>query len=357
MDPAALAARLEAIEHRLAGSDAERRAAALCAAELRKGGRRPRTHTLWVRSQRSLPRALYAALGVAGSLVAVNHPQAGLGLAGGALLATLLEAAGVPIAALLQTRRATQTVVAAPPAEGRRPVLLILTAAVDAPRRTLLRGLERRLARLRLPGAPGLLVLALAAAAGGAGARLAGADGTAIGVAQLVPSVLLILLVGAFLDAALAGPERHGHADGPAVALAAAAALDAQPPRALAVEVVIAGAGEAGALGLREYVRRRRELAPEEVVLLHLGSAPGPVRYLTSDGEHVPFRLHPRLIELAGALPGAAPVSARGRSGARIARGARWPALALEGDSRPLAAAVLRLISAIDRELVQARSS
>ncbi|MDX6640987.1 MAG: hypothetical protein QOF12_1998, partial [Solirubrobacteraceae bacterium] len=34
MDPAALAGRLEAIEGRLAGTDAERRAAVLCAREL-----------------------------------------------------------------------------------------------------------------------------------------------------------------------------------------------------------------------------------------------------------------------------------------------------------------------------------
>ncbi|MCW2967115.1 MAG: hypothetical protein JWM71_887, partial [Solirubrobacteraceae bacterium] len=42
------------------------------------------------------------------------------------------------------------------------------------------------------------------------------------------------------------------------------------------------------------------------------------------------------------------------RSGARVARGARWPAIALEGDPRPLAAAALRLIASIDADLVQA---
>jgi hypothetical protein len=356
MDPAALAGRLQAIEDRLAGSDAERRAAAMCAAELRKGGRRPRTRTLWIRPQRWLPRALYATVGVAGSLVSVSHAEVGLGLAAGALLATVLEATGIPVVALLQTRRATQNVVAAPPADRGRRALLVLTAAADAPRDSVIARLERRGAPRWLPGTPGLLVVGLAGVAGCAGARMAGAEGTALGIVQLLPSALLIVLLGAFLEAGLAAAERGASAAGPAVALATAAALDAQPPRALAVEVVIAGAGEAGAAGMADYVSsRRRDLDPEDVVVIHLGASAGAVRYVVSDGEHVPFRLHPRLIELAGALPGTKPRRARGRSAARVARGARWPAIALEGDPRPLAAATLRLIAAIDRELLKAR--
>jgi hypothetical protein len=131
-----------------------------------------------------------------------------------------------------------------------------------------------------------------------------------------------------------------------------AAALDAQPPRALAPEVVIAGAGEAGGLGMAAYVAaRRRELAAEEVVVVHLRGAPGPVRYLATDGEHFPLRLHPRLIDFAEVVAGATPAHGRGRSGARVARGARWPAIALEGEPRALAAATLRLVAAIEREV------
>jgi hypothetical protein len=188
--------------------------------------------------------------------------------------------------------------------------------------------------------------------AGCAGARVAGAGGTALGVVQLVPSALLILLLAAFVEAALAPVVTAAPAAGPAVALALAATLDAQPPRGLAAEVLITGAGEAGAAGMAAYVaERRHELRAEEVVVLQLGSAAGPVRFVTRDGEHVGARLHPRLAELAASLPGTRAVQGRGRSSARVARGARWPAIVLEGEPRPLAAAALRLIAAIDREV------
>ncbi|MCW2989935.1 MAG: hypothetical protein JWM73_529, partial [Solirubrobacterales bacterium] len=208
MDPRALAGRLEAIEGRVAGTDAERRAAALCAGELRAAGRRPRTQSLWIRPQRQGPRAVYAALGIAGSVIAVGNATVGLALAGAALLAVLLEAGGVPVLALLQSRRATQNVVAAPPAGVGDRALLVLSAAADAPRDSLLSRLESRPAWRALPGAPGLLALGLAGVAACAGARLVGAEGTAVGVVQLLPSALLILLLGAFVDAALAGPRQ-----------------------------------------------------------------------------------------------------------------------------------------------------
>ena len=92
------------------------------------------------------------------------------------------------------------------------------------------------------------------------------------------------------------------------------------------------------------------------MIVLHLGAAEGAVRFLTHDGEHVGRRLHPRLAELAAAVPGTRAAQARGRGGARVARGARWPAIALEGEPRALTTAALRLVSAIDAEVAQARS-
>jgi hypothetical protein len=194
------------------------------------------------------------------------------------------------------------------------------------------------------------LAIALAALAACAGARLAGAGGSGFGVVQLIPSVLVLLLIAGYVDEAFAPVD--GSAPGAAAAVSLAAAVDARPPGALAVELVIAGAGGAGAAGMAAYVRARKKIvAPEEVAVIELGNAGGPLRYLLSDGEMVPYRLHPRLIALAAQLPGAAPVRGHGRSAARVARGARWPAIALEGEARPLAAAALRLIAAIDREL------
>lgn len=358
MDPAALARRLEAIEGRLAGTDAERRAAALCSDELRRSGRRPRTTTIWTHRQRQAPRAAYAALGITGSLVAVGNPTVGLALAATALLAVLLEAAGLPVLGLLQTRRATQNVIAAPPAERGSRALLILVASADVARDSLLRRLDRRLTSRLIPGPTGLLAVALVGATACAGGRLAGAEGTLIGAAALVPAALLILLMAGFLDAALAGPVRPAGAAGAAAALTVAAALDAQPPRALAVEVVIGGAGEAGAPGMAAYVAaRRKELDPEDVVVVELGSAGGPLRFASHAGEHLPLRLHPRLAELAAALPGAQRTVTRTRSSARIARGVRWPATTLEGEPRALAAATLRLVAAVDAEVLRTRQA
>lgn len=349
MDAAALAARLEAIDGRLACTDAERRAAAACAEELRALGRRPRIQTLWVRPQWALPHAAHAAIGVAASVVAVEHPVAGTALAGAALGATLLHAAGVPLLGLLAPRRATQNVVAEWP-DPEDWVRLVLTASVDAPRDSTLRRLERRLRGPLVPGAVGILVLALAAITACAGARIGGAGGTPLGIVQLVPTALLILLAGAFLDEALARAQDLAPAGGPAAALAVAAALEARPPKRLAVQVVIAGAGEAGAAGLRRHVRaRRKRLRADRVVVLHLGSAPGPPRALRRDGRGLPLRLHPQLVELAGEH--AELGEARGVSGGRVARGAGWPALALEGDPRPLAEAVLRLVARIDADV------
>jgi hypothetical protein len=135
--------------------------------------------------------------------------------------------------------------------------------------------------------------------------------------------------------------------------VALAGALDATPPRNLAAEVVIAGAGEAGAAGMRAYVRaRRRALPAESVVVLELGAGPGPARVIVRDGELFGVRLHPRLAELAAEVAGEGALTQDRRvSAARQARAAGWPALAVEGAPRPLAELVLRLVAKVDAEV------
>lgn len=358
MDPAALASRLEAIDSRLAGSDAERRAAALCARELRAAGRSPRTQTLWIRPQRALPRAVAALVGVAGSVVAVSHPVVGVSLAGGALLAALLDAAGVRVLAPLLPRRATQNVLAAPPAGRGDRVVLLIVASVDAPRRALARRLERPRGLRPAPGALGWLALALLGVIVCAALRVGGAGGTGLGAAQLVPSIALLALAGLFTDAATAPALDPGRAGGAAAALALTTALDARAPSHLAPEVIVAGAGEAGAAGMAALVAQRRgRLAPEDVVVLELRAAGGPVRCVVREGELGGIRLHPRLAELALAIPGVEPAQRRGRGAARVARAAGWPAIALEGPPRALATAALRLIAAVDREVGDRRAT
>jgi hypothetical protein len=341
MDPLGLVEELAAIPGRAAGSDAERRAARLVARKLRATDRRVRTDTFWIRPAWGLVHALVAAVGVAASLVSVSHPVVGAALAGGALLAALADLTGLaPVLRLLTPQRATQNVVAL--SEREAPVRLVLTANVDAPRGALLdRGAGARAwARLHLPHPLALAIASLAAVGAVAVARIAGAGGQAPAIAQLVPTIVLMLAIAAFVDAAVASPAPGANANASGVALAVqlAEALDTSPPRHLAVDVVVAGAGEAHALGMRRHVRaeERAGARPEAVVVLHLHPcAEGAPRWWTREGLLIPLRYHPRLLELCAAVAReeghlhAVAHAGSGTSGAWAARLARWPAIAV----------------------------
>lgn len=373
-----------------AGSDAERRAALAFAARLRAGGRAVTVETDWVRPRWELAHALHAGLGVVASLVAVSLPAVGLGLALVALLSLLLDLGGRAfLLRRLTPERATQNVVAAAAAaHGDRedaadadadratPALrVILTAHADAPRGGLLRRLSRRRSRRgagRLPGPFALVALALAAVAGCAGARLAGVEGSALGAIQLVPTLVLLVALGLLVDAALArpvaaagSPTLGGAADepaalvgAPAVLLAAVQSLDASPPRRLAIEAVLAGAGTGQALGFRAYLRRRGP-TPERNVVIEIGASDSAASatWWTSDGALLPLRYHPRLVALAAAAaadePGLGAAGRRGRSiGAALrARQRRIPAIRLAApDDADALALLLALVELLDED-------
>lgn len=316
-------------------TDAERRAARLLARELKRSGRRSRTETVWVRPQWPTIWLLHAVLGIAGSVVSVDDPIVGTVILGVAAVSALAELSGrARLLSLLLPRRATQNVVSESP--DRAAVRLIVTAAYDAPRAhtafvSSLAGLDRALRRRTRgwwPHPLGLLALALPMLAACAGARIAGVESPALGAVQLVPTVGCILAVAVLTDLAFARPHRgaNANASAAAVALALVAALDERPPRRLAVDLVLAGAGEAGALGLRAHIRgRRRTTRAQEVAVLHLeacgAGTPGAAR---SGGPLVALRFHPQLVRVTGA-------SRRSRrvDGALAARRARWPAIAL----------------------------
>jgi hypothetical protein len=156
----------------------------------------------------------------------------------------------------------------------------------------------------RVPAPLAWLDGALALAAGLAAARLAGLEGTALGVAQLVPAVVLLVAAAALLDAAL-----QPAAEADAAATDAAVALAARAPWA---ELALVGAGE---LGVRARLRAETR-APEATVLLWLEPAREPW-WRTA---------HPALAEVAAAAAGAP----RRRRGRALPAGAR-PALALGG--------------------------
>lgn len=350
MDPMPVIERLAAIEHRAAGTDAERRAARLLASELRALGRRAvLTQTFWTRPYWPAVHAFLAAVGVAASVVSVDHPRAGLAVGAAALVAFALDLSGrfTPLRRAT-VERATQNVVSLDMRED-APVRLVITAATDTPRATLLAtgapaGAAARL-RVRLgghlPSLHGWIAIALVATIACCVARVAGVDARWLGALQLVPSVVLLLAVAVLVDALTASVSAAGataNAGAAAVALALVSELTARPPRALAVDVVFAGAGENQAAGMRRWVRaqRRAGIRPEGVCVLHVApcGAGRPV-YWTRDGLVLPLRYHPRLIAHCEAVAaaetrlGAGPHESRGASGARAARAAGWPAIAI----------------------------
>ncbi len=316
---------------------------------LRAQGRPAHLETAWVRPDRPALSALLCAAGVAGSLLAVDAPRAGLAILLVAFVALAGDASGLaPVARLLLPRRATQTVVSEPPrAAPTARVRLIVTAGIDAGRT----GVAARLARLEsrarralgghLPSPVAVLCASLALLTALAAARVAGASGAWLGIAALPPTVALVLGAAAYLDLATSAPSpgANAHASAAAAAIAVTTALDRLPPRHLAVELVLAGASEGGQLGFAAYVRRRRRAArPQELAVLAFGpSGAGRPRVHLTEGLLLPARLHPGLLALARAIPGAAPVR-RQSTGALVARRAGWPAVgvsALDDDDRP----------------------
>jgi hypothetical protein len=340
---------LSAHERRLAGSDAERRAALWLAERLRAGGREVLVETFWGRPNWALAHAWHAALALAGSLLAVHHPRIGGALLAVALLSTILDAlSGASLGRRLTPERASQNVVALPPAAERsKPISLILTANYDAGRAAFVHRprLRRTAARARdavrgaAPGWLGWLALAMTWLLAVAIARAEGASGTAIGAAQLIPTVGLVLALAALLELAVAppGPAANDNASGVAAAIALARALDAAPPGNAAVHVVLAGASDGDGSGLRAYLRsRRRSVRPQNAIVLGLAACgEGRAVWWHSDGPLYPLRHLATLRRLCAGLaasgvgPPPAPHRGRGSSPALQARLRGIPSITL----------------------------
>jgi hypothetical protein len=340
------AARLAAFSHRGPGTDAERRAAGWLAEELSAGGRQARLETFWCRPNWALAHAWHVALALAGSLVAVGSPRVGGALLFVALLSVIADALlGVSPGRRLTPERASQNVVAsALDRDGPAPLRLIVTANYDAGRAGLLyRGRLRRLAaRLRRASGPlalgwlGWLAIAIVWLLIVAASRSGGTRGSALGAIQLIPSVGLVLALALLLELAGAAysPAANDNASGTAVALSLVRALDAAPPQNLTVELVLQGAGEAGGVGLRRYLRsRRRELRPASAAVIGIAaSGVGAPRWWISDGVLAPLRYARPLAELSATVAaqeshlGAGPYRGRGTGPAFPARRARLPA-------------------------------
>ncbi len=340
---------LAAFERRGAGTDSERRAALWLSRELQLGRRGAALETFWCRPNWALAHAWHVGLALLGSLLSVAAPTVGAVLVLGALLSLVLDAlAGVSLGRRLCPEHASQNVIS-PAADERRPVRLIITANYDAGRtglvyRSWCRRLVSRLRRLGSHGAltPGwlgwltiaciwLLVTALL--------RAGGTAGPGVGVAQLIPTGALVLALALLLELAGAeyGPATGDNGSGVAVALALARALAVSPPRRLSVEVVLQGAGDGAMIGLRRYLRsRRNELKATNTIVLGVGPcAGGRPRWWTSDGPLVGLRYLRRLSEIVGRVAGpqtelgAVAHHGRGTMPALPARAAGLPAIAI----------------------------
>jgi hypothetical protein len=453
-----VAATLDALGARPAGSDAERLGALALAQALAGTGRRAAdagrrgaaarsvtVEPVWVRPRWELALALYVAVGIAGSVVAVSAPAVGAALALLALLALALDTRGWFLLRWLTPARATQNVVATSGAGGAgradagRPADLaddvgaaaagaaaagaaaadaapagaaaagatsagatpagatpagaaaagaaaagaaaaaaaprtrvILTAHCDTPRGGLARSRwVRRLATRRVTlglGPLGWLALVLTAVAACAAAREAGASGAAVGAVQLVPTLALIAALAVLVDGALARPAA-GDATAAATVVALARVLDATPPRQVAVDVVIGGAGSAQALGFLAHLRAHRPSRTSTVVVEVSACRTGTPAWWTADGSLLPLRYHPRLAALATGIAAderhlrAEPHRTRDLGAALRARQRRLPAIRIgcpasdaseRADPAAAAAAVelgLALIHALDAEL------
>lgn len=340
--------RLGDFRGRAPASDAERRAAVWLRDTLRARGRAAELETVWVRPRWALSYALHAALALVGTLVgATASAGVGLGLLAVALVSLVGDLSGrLQLLRVLTPRRATQNVVSpAPPSSTPKAARIVLLAAYDAPPRGLAvrRGPRRLAARVEGllgghgPGPAGILLGSIAALTAIAAARaLGGGDWTK--VASLPFATVLVVAIFALADLVPADPRDPGLGDASAVAVALSlvAELARTPPRNLAVELVLTGAGHGPALGARAWVRSQRKAPRERTVVLNIApSVAGAPYYWVREGAGVAFRYHAQLIAFCRRIAGEEPgLGVRGRvsrfaSGALPARLARFPAITI----------------------------
>jgi len=352
MRPTEIAAHLEGFEGRGAGTDAERRAAQWLADQVSAGGREVIVEPFWCRPSWALAHAWHVVLGLAGSLIATASAPVGGALVLASLVSVLAdELIGISPGRRLTPERASQNVVAVPMRRGAETgpgrVRLVIAANYDAGRAGLAyrNGLRAIFARLRcasrglVPGWLGWLAIANVWLLAMAILRIVGHHSRLVGVAQLPPTVGLLLGLALLIELAISdfAPAAGDNGTGVAAALTLARALDVSPPGNLDVEVVLEGAGDGGQIGMRRYLRaRRRERRPSDTVVLGIAACSGGnPRWWVSDGSLLPRRYARPLTGLAAAVASrepylqARPHRGRGVTPAFPARRRRLPALAI----------------------------
>jgi hypothetical protein len=307
VDPIEEIEQLTAFKARQAGSDAERRAANHLQRRLTGLDRDTSVEPNVIHPRWYLAHLIHALLAIAGSAISVKDPLIGTILVAAAAVSTLTDITGrLAIARRITGRRASQNVFSSDP-RGGRPGRLILTAHYDSARLGAAFGRldERRAALGRLlrrpigpaePFAWSILLLLVTS-----GARLAGLDNTVLSAVQFVPTVLLIVSVPFLADIALSepGPGANDNASGVATVLRLAERYGGTLDH-FDVDVLLTGAQEAGALGMRAWLKRHREeLDPLSTIVLNVDEVgAGTIRYAHREGPLLALRQHPRLIRL-----------------------------------------------------------
>ncbi len=314
---------LVAFEGRIAGSDAERRAAEHLAGRLGALGRDAEVESIGVHPNYALTHLIHALLAVAGSVVSVGLPLVGFLLVAIALISTLGDLTGtVLLVRRLTGRRASQNVLSRE--DGGKPGVLVLVAHYDSARSGAVfgrRALERRATlakRLRAPiGLGGLFVLAIAVVLLCTLVRVLGIESTLLAIVQFVPTVLLILAVPLLADIQLSPPVPGAadNASGVATVLALAERFGGRLEH-LDLWVLFTGAEESMALGMREWLKAHRtELPRARTIFLNVDkTANGTVRYTTKEGFFLAAGYDPSLIEICEEIAGE---DEDGRFGAR----------------------------------------
>jgi hypothetical protein len=203
-------------------------------------------------------------------------------------------------------RRASQNVVSG---GGRAdaPARLLLIAHLDAAK-TGYAYAPKRMRRLnRFPLSPSRLVFWSAAfLVPVLATRAAGVDSELVSLIQLPPTLVLLIAIFALVDIELSDvvPGANDNASGVAVAISLGEELASEPAENLEVWVVLTGAGEALAEGMRAFVRsRRKQFDPRSTYVVDLVSlGAGDVRFVTGEGPAVTYELGSRLTELATAI-------------------------------------------------------
>jgi hypothetical protein len=305
--------RLCSFEGRYPGTDAERRAANDLAEQLRARGIRAEIEPTYVHPQWHLIYAAHLALGVAASLVSFASPPVGFAL----LLLTLASFyfelnTRFHFLRRFFFRRASQNVLARAGGGGATE-RVVLCAHYDANRTgVVFRERSRRLLTALTGKSAGsigpmrIVFWAMALLVPMLGARLAGMDAAWLSLAQLVPT--LALVVGAILlvDIALSDvvPGANDNASGVVVAMALMEALRSEAPANLETWVLLTGAEECGAEGIRGFLKAHRgelKSMPTRFVILDMVGQ-GIVHYETAEGLAVAQRMDPRLIQLCEAI-------------------------------------------------------